>query len=156
MRMMGSSGVWELFVPDIAADALYKFELLTRERTLRIKTDPLAAKMEQSPGTAAIVQAEDTYAWSDDAWMAERPRVDLTRAPVSIYEVHLGSWARVPEEGNRPLTYSEIAPRLAEHVTSLGFTHVELHAGDGASVLCVVGLSGQRVLRAHVALRNAR
>ena len=126
MRMMGSSGVWELFVPDIAPGALYKFELLTREGALRLKTDPFAAKLEQSPGTASIVQAEGTYPWRDHAWMQARRSVDHLRSPMSIYEVHLGSWARVPEQGNRVLSYSEIAPRLAEHVASLGFTHVEL------------------------------
>jgi 1,4-alpha-glucan branching enzyme len=126
MRMMGSSGVWELFLPDIAADALYKFEILTQERAIRGKTDPFAAKMEQYPGSAAIVQSEDTYTWHDDGWMRARRTVDLTRSPLSIYEAHLGSWARVPEEGNRALSYREIAPRLAKHVASLGFTHVEL------------------------------
>ena len=126
MRMMGSSGVWELFVPDIAPGALYKFELLTREGALRLKTDPFAAKMEQTPGTASIVQAEGTYRWNDAAWMQARRNADHLRSPMSIYEVHLGSWARVPEQGNRELSYSESAPRLAEHVVSLGFTHVEL------------------------------
>jgi 1,4-alpha-glucan branching enzyme len=126
MRMLGSSGVWEIFLPDITADALYKFELLTREGALRIKTDPFAAKMEQYPGSAAIVQAEDVYQWRDTTWMNARRHIDLLRSPMSIYEVHLGSWARVPEDGGRPLSYREIAPRLAEHVGALGFTHVEL------------------------------
>ena len=126
MRMLGSSGVWEIFLPDISAEALYKFELLTRERALRVKTDPFAAKMEQFPGSAAIVQAEDVFEWHDDEWMQTRRTVDLVRSPVSIYEVHLGSWARVPEDGGRPLSYREIAPRLAEYVSALGFTHVEL------------------------------
>ena len=126
MRMMGSSGVWELFVPEIAPGALYKFELLTREGALRLKTDPFAAKLEQAPGTASIVQAEGTYPWNDAGWMQARRAIDYLRSPMSIYEVHLGSWARVPEEGNRVLSYSEIAPRLAEHVAQLGFTHVEL------------------------------
>lgn len=126
MRMMGSSGVWELFLPDIDAGSLYKFEMLTKEGAIRVKTDPFAAKMEQSPGTASIVQRDDTYEWGDKAWMKERAAADPVRAPISIYEVHLGSWARVPEEGNRTLTYREIAPRLCEHVKQLGFTHVEL------------------------------
>jgi 1,4-alpha-glucan branching enzyme len=126
MRMLGSSGVWEIFLPEISANALYKFEILTREGALRVKTDPFAAKMEQAPGNAAIVQPEDTYQWSDAAWMQARRRIDLIRSPVSIYEVHLGSWARVPEDGGRPLSYREIAPKLAEHVVGLGFTHVEL------------------------------
>ena len=126
MRMMGSSGVWELFLPDIGPGALYKFEMLTREHAIRVKTDPFAAKMEQAPGVASIVQAEDSYEWNDDEWMTARRTADLVRSPVNIYEVHLGSWARIPEEGNRVLSYREIAPQLAEHVASFGFTHVEL------------------------------
>ena len=127
MRMMGSSGVWELFIPGIHPGALYKFELLTREGAIRVKSDPFAFKMEQYPGTAAIIQAEGTYEWSDGTWMAgRRAGRDLAREPMSIYEVHLGSWARVPEDRNRPLSYVEIAPKLAEHVLKLGFTHVEL------------------------------
>jgi 1,4-alpha-glucan branching enzyme len=126
MRMMGSSGVWEIFLPDVAPGALYKFELLTREGMIRVKTDPFAFKMEQYPGTASIVEADSTYQWGDDTWCAERRSLDVLRAPMSIYEVHLGSWMRVPDEGNRALTYREIAPLLADHVASLGFTHVEL------------------------------
>lgn len=126
MRMLGSSGVWEIFLPDIGVNALYKFELLTREGQLRVKTDPFAAKMEQSQGAAAIVQLEESYQWNDGEWMRARRRTDLVRSPVSIYEVHLGSWARVPEEGGRALSYREIAPKLARHVNDLGFTHVEL------------------------------
>ena len=126
MRMLGGSGVWEIFIPDIAAGALYKFEMLTREGAIRIKTDPFAAKMEQAPRTSAIVQLEDSYTWGDGAWIEERRTADPARRPMSIYEVHLGSWARVPEDGNRSLSYREIAPRLVEHVERLGFTHVEL------------------------------
>ncbi len=126
MRMLGSSGVWEIFLPDIKPDVLYKFELLTHEHAIRLKTDPFAAKMEQYPGTASIVQAESRYHWNDQDWLSARRDADPLRAPMSIYEVHLGSWARVPEEGDRVLSYREIAPRLAEHVRALGFTHVEL------------------------------
>jgi 1,4-alpha-glucan branching enzyme len=126
MRTMGSSGVWELFIPELGPNTLYKYELVTREGMLRVKTDPYAFKMEQPPGTASIVQAEGTYEWGDSEWMTSRRDRDLPREPVLIYEVHLGSWARVPEDNNRPLSYREIAPRLAEHVKRLGFTHVEL------------------------------
>jgi len=126
MRMLGSSGVWELFLPEIGAETLYKFEMLTRDGAIRVKTDPYASKMEQYPGTAAIVQAKSSYAWNDAEWMDARRTVDPSRSPVSIYEVHIGSWMRVPEEGQRMLTYREIAPRLAAHVKALGFTHVEL------------------------------
>jgi 1,4-alpha-glucan branching enzyme len=126
MRRIGASGVWELFIPDIAPGALYKFEMVTRERAIRIKTDPFAAKMQQAPGSAAIVQLEDSYQWGDQPWLDARPGHDPIRSPMSIYEVHLGSWARVPEENGRSLSYREIAPRLADHVAELGFTHVEL------------------------------
>ena len=126
MRRLGDSGIWELFVPGVTVNALYKFELRTRAGELRVKTDPLARKMQQAPETASIVVAERQHPWGDDAWMTARARRDLEREPMHVYEVHLGSWARVPEEGNRSLSYREIAPRLAEHVRRLGFTHVEL------------------------------
>ena len=126
MRRMGDSGLWELFIPGVHENALYKYELRSHDGTLRIKTDPLALKMEQAPKTASIVVRERTYPWSDETWMTARPRRHAPHEPILIYEVHLGSWARVPEEGNRPLSYREIAPRLAAHVKSLGFTHVEL------------------------------
>ena len=136
MRQLGSSGVFELFVPDLGAGALYKYEILTREGVIRMKTDPLAAAYERPPGTAARVFASE-YTWGDGEWMAARAGRDWRREPVLIYEVHLGSWARVPEEGDRPLGYREIAPRLVEHVRRLGYTHVELlpvmeHPFDGS------------------------
>src|SRR5258706_1048820 len=126
MRRMGSSGLWELFVPGVGVNALYKYELRTRDGHLRIKTDPVGLKMQQWPGTASMVVTEGTYGWRDGAWMSARTGRDHVREPVHIYEIHLGSWARVPEEGNRFLSYREIAPRLAEYVTRMGFTHVEL------------------------------
>ncbi len=126
MRRLGDSGLWELFIPGVSANALYKFEIRTREGELRLKTDPLARKMQQAPETASIVVSERPYGWKDEHWMAARAETSLVNRPVLIYEVHLGSWARVPEEGGRSLSYREIAPRLAEHVKSLGFTHVEL------------------------------
>ena len=127
MRRMGASGVWELFIPNIGPGTLYKFELRTREGALRVKTDPFARFMQQAPATASIVVRDDLYTWSDEAWMTDRPTRDpVYREAVSIYEVHLGSWARVPEDADRMLSYREIAPRLAEHVRRLGFTHIEL------------------------------
>jgi 1,4-alpha-glucan branching enzyme len=126
MRQLGGSGVFELFVPDLEPGVLYKYEILTPQSTLRLKTDPFAAAMEQAPGTASRVVADSQYAWSDDAWMRARRGIDPTRAPMATYEVHLGSWARMPEEGNRSLGFREIAPRLARHVRDLGFTHLEL------------------------------
>jgi 1,4-alpha-glucan branching enzyme len=126
MRRLGDSGLWELFIPGVRENALYKFELRTKDGSLRVKTDPLALKMQQAPATASIVVAERGYKWSDAGWMTARRSRDYVREPMLIYEVHLGSWARVPEEGNRSLSYREIAPRLAAHVKALGFTHVEL------------------------------
>ncbi|HEU4628319.1 MAG TPA: 1,4-alpha-glucan branching protein GlgB [Gemmatimonadaceae bacterium] len=129
MRSLGSSGVWELFVPGVGTGELYKYELLTREGVPRVKTDPYARMLEQPPGNASIVVPDDQYAWGDDDWMrhrAARPAEQLGHEPMAIYEAHLGSWARVPEDHNRSLSYREIAPRLAEHAKRLGFTHVEL------------------------------
>ncbi|HZO10175.1 MAG TPA: 1,4-alpha-glucan branching protein GlgB, partial [Myxococcota bacterium] len=118
-------GVFELFVPGVDAGALYKFEVRTRAGLLRLKTDPFAFAMERPPETASRVCAS-THAWGDGAWLAARRTRDWTREPLAVYEVHLGSWAPVPEAGPRPLSYREIAPRLAEHARRLGFTHVEL------------------------------
>ena len=124
MRSLGSSGVYELFVPGVMPGALYKFEIKTQEGVLRLKSHPMAQAMEAPPQTASRVASSD-YRWNDQQWMNARARADITRAPMAIYEVHLGSWARVPEDSNRSLSYREIAPRLVEHVKRLGFTHVE-------------------------------
>jgi 1,4-alpha-glucan branching enzyme len=124
MRRLGSSGVFELFVPGVSAGALYKYRIVGPAGQLRIKADPFAQAMELPPGTASRVAAS-SYQWGDAEWMASRPKRDLRRSPVAVYEVHLGSWARVVEEGHRSLTYREIAPRLIDHVTRLGFSHVE-------------------------------
>ncbi len=125
MRKLGGSGVFEIFVPGVGVGARYKFELVTAAGERRVKTDPLANAMDLPPGTDSIV-AQSSYEWGDSDWLEERGRADPARRPLNIYEVHLGSWARVLEEGNRHLTYREIAPRLAAHVGRLGFTHVEL------------------------------
>ena len=131
MRSLGSSGIWELFVPGVEAGTRYKYELLTREGQLRLKADPVALATEEPPGTASVVAEPASHHWGDGDWLARRaeaagPTGGLTRSPLSIYEVHLGSWRRKPEEGNRSLTYRELAEELPEYVASLGFTHVEL------------------------------
>jgi len=125
MRSLGPTGIWELFVPGIGVGTLYKYELKTKEGLLRLKTDPLATEMEAPPLTASRV-ARSNYTWHDEAWLKSRAGKDIGREPVTIYEVHLGSWARVPEDGNRWLTYRELAVRLCEHAKRLGFTHLEL------------------------------
>ncbi|MHC4844791.1 MAG: 1,4-alpha-glucan branching protein GlgB [Planctomycetota bacterium] len=126
MRTLGSSGVHELFIPCVGPGDLYKFEVIGADGELRLKTDPCAYKHEQYPGTASIVQRLDHHTWQDDEWMAARAGRDPAREPMSVYEVHLSSWARVPEENGRSLSYREIAPRLADHCVRLGFTHVEI------------------------------
>lgn len=125
MRRMGTSGIFELFVPGVSAGAKYKYEIKTRDGALRLKTDPLALSMEPPPNCSSIVHASD-FRWTDDEWMASRERRDITREPLAAYEVHLGSWRRVPEHGNRMLTYREAAGQLIDHIKRLGFTHIEL------------------------------
>ena len=127
MRRMGSSGVWELFLPDVGEGARYKFEVHPASGgPPMLKVDPYAFRTELPPDNASVVHRIDRYAWGDEAWLKARARSAVLRAPLSIYEVHLGSWRRVVEEDNRPLTYREIAPHLVEYVRRLGFTHVEL------------------------------
>jgi 1,4-alpha-glucan branching enzyme len=125
MRVLGSSGVWELFVPGVGAGAKYKFELLTQDGHLLQKADPMAYATEVPPGTSSVVAAS-SYEWRDGDWLAARERTDWLTRPVSVYEVHLGSWRRKPEDGDRALTYRELADELPAYVRDLGFTHVEL------------------------------
>lgn len=123
MRSLGSSGVWELFVPDVGPGALYKFEIKTQSGDLRLKTDPVAKRMQLPPENAAIVHHDD-HVWGDGEWMSARSARDHTRSPLNIYELHLGSWARDHDSGGS-LSYRAIAGPLVEHVRRLGFTHVE-------------------------------
>ncbi|MGE3835009.1 MAG: 1,4-alpha-glucan branching protein GlgB [Acidimicrobiia bacterium] len=125
MRSLGVSGVWELFVPGVGDGARYKFELLTAAGQLRVKADPMARAAEAAPGTASVVTSS-AHVWADDAWLEARRRRDPLAGRMSTYEVHLGSWRTVPEEGDRPLSYRELAGPLVDHVAELGFTHVEL------------------------------
>ncbi|HUQ55934.1 1,4-alpha-glucan branching protein GlgB, partial [Lentzea sp.] len=125
MRSLGSSGIWELFIPDVKAGALYKWEIRTASGHVVVKADPYARYSEVPPGTASIV-FESKHEWGDAKWMKARVEADPLRRPLSIYEVHLGSWRRVPEDGDRSLTFREIAPLLADYVIANGFTHVQL------------------------------
>jgi 1,4-alpha-glucan branching enzyme len=126
MRNMGSSGIWELFVPGIGSGRLYKYEIKTGSGELRIKTDPYAFSMELRPETASRTWDLNEYSWQDGAWMEERQTKDHLLGPMSIYEVHMGSWMRVSEEGGRWATYREAAGPLVDHLKRYGFTHVEL------------------------------
>jgi 1,4-alpha-glucan branching enzyme len=121
----GSSGVWAGVVRGAAPGHRYKYAIRTPGGERLEKADPVGFVHEAPPATASVVWG-GSYAWGDAAWMAERGRRSAHDAPISIYEVHLGSWRRVPEEGDRPLSYRELAPRLADHCARLGFTHVEL------------------------------
>ncbi|MDX6480172.1 MAG: 1,4-alpha-glucan branching enzyme, partial [Gaiellaceae bacterium] len=123
MRSLGSSGIWELFVPGVEEGAKYKFELRTEDGRLRLKSDPLAFHAEVPPANASVV-SEPKHIWKDEPWLERRRASDPLREPVSIYEVHLGSWRR-KEDGSH-LTYRELADELGDYVTDLGFTHVEL------------------------------
>jgi 1,4-alpha-glucan branching enzyme len=125
MRSLGSSGVWELFVPGAGEGALYKYEIHTQSRELRVKSDPMAGSMEHPPATASRVQRSH-YTFSDERWLAQRARRDWSREPLAIYEVHLGSWLPCKGSDESHPRYRELAPRLAAHVKKLGFTHLEL------------------------------
>ena len=119
-------GIWEGFVPDVGPGERYKFRLAsTLGGDVLDKADPFAGRTELPPGTASIVHSP-RHAWGDAAWMATRAARQSAAAPISVYEVHLGSWRRDPDDLSRLLTYGELAPLLIEHVTRLGFTHVEL------------------------------
>jgi 1,4-alpha-glucan branching enzyme len=120
-----SSGIWTGFLPHVGPGSAYKYHVVSRYHGHRVdKIDPFAFYQEVPPRTASIVWDLD-YTWSDQAWMAQRGQHNALAAPISIYEVHLGSWMRIPEEDNRWLTYREIAEPLADYVQAMAFTHVE-------------------------------
>jgi 1,4-alpha-glucan branching enzyme len=125
MRSRGGCGVWELFVPGLAAGCLYKFEILNRQsQQVLVKTDPYGQQFEFRPQTASIVVQEDSFAWQDEAWLTQRASRNWLHEPMSIYEVHLGSWQR-DHLGNF-LNYRALAVQLVGYVKQLGFTHIEL------------------------------
>ena len=125
MRTLGRVGIWELFVPGLEPGTNYKFEIRAQNGGLLLKVDPYAFATEVPPKNASVVFRPE-HDWGDADWLARRAAGDLWRGPVSIYEVHLGSWRLNPLEGNRSLTYLELADELADYVLDLGFTHVEL------------------------------
>ena len=138
MKPLADSGIWEAFVPGIAAGELYKYAITTKSGKILFKADPYAFSAEYRPGTASLTTDLSDFQWGDDAWMDKRRSADPMNAPMSIYEVHLGSWRRK----NRPekdgcYTYVEAAKELADYVTDMGYTHVELmgiaeHPYDGS------------------------
>jgi 1,4-alpha-glucan branching enzyme len=128
MRRHPANGIWEIFVPGVGEGARYKFEIRSRSgEPLALKADPYAFAFEaETPRTAAVVTSLDRHRWRDAAWLRRRAQRNPHDGPMAIYEVHLGSWRRVPEEGDRMLTYPELAERLGAYVRAMGFTHVEL------------------------------
>lgn len=138
MKPLADSGIWEAFVPGIAAGELYKYAITTKSGKILFKADPYAFSAEYRPGTASVTTDLSDFQWGDDAWIDKRGSADPMNAPMSIYEVHLGSWRRK----NRPekdgcYTYMEAAKELADYVTDMGYTHVELmgiaeHPYDGS------------------------
>jgi 1,4-alpha-glucan branching enzyme len=138
MTLFGAPGVWETFIPDIGEGALYKYRIESRNGRYRAdKADPYGFAAQIRPATASRVASLDGYEWGDEAWRASRAAGDLLRRPMSIYEVHLGSWRRKPEQHDRWLTYLELAAELPDYLEEMGFTHVEFlplseHPFDGS------------------------
>jgi 1,4-alpha-glucan branching enzyme len=119
------SGIWEGFIPNVGEGTVYKYHIVSKYNNYRVdKGDPFAFCWQVPPKTASVV-LDLTYKWKDTEWMKNRHSSNSLNAPISIYEVHLGSWRRVPEEGNRYLTYREMAHYLADYMKEMGFTHVE-------------------------------
>ncbi|CAK0763271.1 1,4-alpha-glucan branching enzyme [uncultured Gammaproteobacteria bacterium] len=146
MRRRVECGVWEIFVPGVGPGTRYKFEIrATSGEILPLKVDPFAFEAEPAPGTASVVSAQDHHHWHDGEWLARRAVTDARATPMVIYEVHLGSWRRVPEQGDRYLTYRELTEQLVPYVRDLGFTHIELlpiteHPFDGSWGYQPIGL----------------
>jgi 1,4-alpha-glucan branching enzyme len=126
MRKLIASGVWEIFIPGVTEGAHYKYEIKTATGALLLKSDPFAFFSQHGVQTSSLVYDLERYQWSDRPWMEERTKKTWHRSAMSIYEVHLGSWRRVEEEGNRHMSYLEFAQTLLPYVLEMGFTHVEL------------------------------
>src|SRR6266478_228572 len=123
MRALGASGVWEIFAPGVKEGAHYKFELRTRQGRVALKTDPFGFFFEVPPKNAAIVWDNRKFKWTDKAWLAERKKSDPLRSPMSVYELHIGSWKK--KSASESLSYRELAEPLIQYLKQMGFTHVE-------------------------------
>ncbi len=124
MRSLGVSGVWELFIPGVGEGALYKYELLDARGVLVLKTDPFGFYFEPAPGNASVVWNNRKFAWTDGGWLRQRAGRDPFRSPLTLYEVHLGSWRK--KSAGESLSYRELAGPLIDYVRKMGFTHLEL------------------------------
>lgn len=143
MRMIGSSGVWELFIPGLTKGDIYKYEIKTPSGEIYVKSDPYALFAEKSPQTASVVYDLDNYMWNDEPWLEKRQKESVLDKPVNIYEVHLGSWKQEPDDdpksetGFKPYSYRKLAETLIPYVKEMGYTHIELlpvteHPYDGS------------------------
>ncbi len=146
MRLRGSSGIWEIFIPGVKAGDMYKYEIVgAYGQVLPLKSDPFAFYAEKKPATSSIVYDPSKYKWKNKNWEQTRKKLNALDAPVSIYEVHLGSWRRNSAEGMRYLTYKEMEKELVPYVKEMGFTHVEFmpiseHPFDGSWGYQTLGL----------------
>ncbi|NNU80990.1 1,4-alpha-glucan branching protein GlgB [Halovulum dunhuangense] len=146
LRRRGASGIWEIFMPGLGEGTVYKYEILDADgRLLPLKADPVGFGAQHAPETASVVRDIRGYGWRDAPWIEARAERQTIHAPISIYEVHLGSWRRLAAEGDRPLSYRELAKELVDYVVDLGFTHIELmpvseHPFDGSWGYQPVGL----------------
>ncbi len=137
MRKIISAGIWEIFIPEVAEGDHYKFEIRGPQGDVNLKTDPFATYAQHGTSTSCMVFDLNRYKWDDADWMEARAKRDHLNSPMSVYEVHLGSWQRVAEDGNRNLSYNELADRLIPYTKEMGFTHLELmpvmeHPFDGS------------------------
>ena len=138
MRPLGASGVWELFLPGLGEWEFYKFEIYDQAGHLHLKTDPYGTYFEAPPNNASVVYDTRKHDWKDHAWIAQRAaQAGQLDQPISVYELHLGSWKRKLADANRPFSYRELAPMLADYVVEMGFTHIEVmplaeHPFDGS------------------------
>ena len=126
MRRLGDSGIFELFIPELEPGELYKYELKINGPLPVLKADPYGYQSEKRPANASVVCDLSTYEWQDSSWMENRKKTDWKKSPMSIYEVHLGSWKKPENEPDQFYNYREIAPLLADYVKEMGYTHIEL------------------------------
>jgi 1,4-alpha-glucan branching enzyme len=137
MRILGSSGIWELFIPGLSEGDHYKFEIKSIDNFNLYKADPFAFKSELRPRTASVVYDYDKYSWNDEEWMKDRAEINWAEQPILIYELHLGSWLRQWDEENRWITYEEMAEKIIPYIKHMGYTHIEIlpvseHPFDGS------------------------
>jgi 1,4-alpha-glucan branching enzyme len=144
MQALGAAGIWELFIPEVGLGTLYKYEILSRQGHLLLKSDPYGLQMQLRPNNASMVARLDDYQWHDEQWIAQRERWNPFTSPISVYEVHPGSWRRSWHRKPAFLSWDELADQLIPYVLDLGYTHIELigvaeHPFDGSWGYQVLG-----------------